>query len=215
VRNGHAGILGLIISFGGDPNVTDREGNNSLHVAAVGGEMECMQALVLAEKGVDVKGEGEGEGEIVVEVKGGNSSPWVPCATENGQVYYYNHDTGESSWENPFVQQPVKRAPTPPLQPQPQSVPHNNKTCSRSDISSDTTSEDDGENDNENGNNNDNNNDNDNEDAEFADAATHDQNENENEGEMAPKVSERRASTRNCLKLTLGRSTSKFGTSSS
>ena len=28
--------------------------------------------------------------------------PWKPCRTPKGTIYYFNFETGESSWEHPF-----------------------------------------------------------------------------------------------------------------
>ena len=36
-----------------------------------------------------------------------NSSPWVGYTSEEGAVYYYNKETGESSWENPIGVTPL------------------------------------------------------------------------------------------------------------
>ena len=38
-----------------------------------------------------------------------NSSPWVGYTSEEGAVYYYNKETGESSWENPIGVTPLQQ----------------------------------------------------------------------------------------------------------
>jgi centrosomal protein CEP164 len=29
-------------------------------------------------------------------------SGWKPCQDENGELYYFNFDTGKSSWDHPY-----------------------------------------------------------------------------------------------------------------
>jgi len=38
-----------------------------------------------------------------------NGSPWVGYTSEEGAVYYYNKETGESSWENPIGVTPLQQ----------------------------------------------------------------------------------------------------------
>ena len=133
VTNGHVQVTSILVAAGSDLTALDKNGNNALHLAAVVGELGCMQAIVLAQSGgVDAEHKHKGledvgvgpvdleqepklemKSDVVIQAaEGPSQSPWVPCTTESGNVYYYNASTGKSSWENPFPRDPP--APEPP-----------------------------------------------------------------------------------------------------
>ena len=129
VLNGHEAVVSALATHPScDIGVLDSNGQNALHLSAVVGELGCMQVIVLAGQQGVVKEEmavvaaatpvlaptpAQAPAPAPAPVPAKKASPWIPCTTESGSVYYYNTETGDSSWDNPFQNTPPPTSTTP------------------------------------------------------------------------------------------------------